>query len=369
MPAQAFKFQGPPPLSPKFEDYQKYFNLGSKDGHQQDSFTRRVQHLYNNLEGKGAIRDGVRYAEDAVLKQPGGIPDAVQSSLLKTTLRADSSAGVIYGLLREEAKKIDAGWNKVRDAKANTAAIESHLGKSARKLEGALKGKGSANIPSQMGGIIAAVKKIEDSVRLMDDASEHIAQTRNGVTVLLPHITKAAQWHADSHKAAGGRDGTNPTQLALNNLAGSVSSATGLGEKIFAVMDQIHNDSREKLLAAAKTDAKLQAASAAVKKAIKSGKPFDKAAAAQSVALASQAANKGAGAGAGCAACAAKAAAKAFGSKDEAGELPKLQPFIPRVTLGKTALGIAADGERRVPKGTKLGRKLKFGNIGLFDGR
>lgn len=368
-PAAAYKFQAPPPLSHKSEDYEKYFNLSFKDGHQQDSFTRRVQHLYNNLEGKGAIRDGLRHAEDAVLEQPGGRPDSVQSSLLGATVRADSAAALIYGLLREEAKKVDKGWNKVRDAKADTETIESTLAKTARALEAALQAGEGADAPSQMGGIIAAVKKIEDSVRLMDEAGEHVAQTRKGVTALLPHIDEAARWHAGSHKAAGGNAGNNPTEAALRNLAGAVQSATELGEKAFAVMGQIQGDSREKLLAAAKTDAVVQQAAAAVDKAAASGSEFDKRSAAKIVAEASAAAAKGGGAKAGCAACGAKSASRAFGSKNEAEKLPELRSFIPRVALGNSAAAITADGGRKVRSEGKMERKLSFGNTGLFDGR
>jgi hypothetical protein len=369
-PAEAYRFQAPPPLSPKLGDYEKYFNLGFVDGHQQDTFTRRVQFLYNNLEGKGAIRDGIRNAENAILLQPGGQPDPVQSSLLRATVGADSAAGVIYELLRIEARKVDAGWNKVRDAKAATIAIESDLGKSARNLEKALRQGSPPDIPSQQSAILSAIEAIKDSVRLMDEAGKQVALTRGGVTELLPRVTTAARWHADSHKAAGGNPGTNPTETALNNLAGAVRSATGLGEKVYAVMGQIQDDSRQKLLAAAKADALVQTAAAAVRKAAATGTPADRKAAARVVAAASEAAHKGAGAKAGCAACAAKAAARAFGSKDEAESLPELRPFTPRVDLGKSAFAITADGERKVNRGNgKLRRRLKFGRVDGFDGR
>lgn len=367
-PASAYKFQGPPPLSHKVEEYEKYFNLGFVDGHQQDSFARRVQNLYNNLEGKGAIRDGVRYAEDAILEQPGGRPDAVQSSLLTSTLRADTAAGIIYDLLRHEAVKVDKAWNKVRDVKADTVMIESALGKNASALERALQAGENANITSQRGAIYAAVEKIADSVRLMEDAGKQVRLTRHGVSKLLPHVTTAARWHADSHKAAGGLPGTNPTEAALNNLASAVHSATGLGEKVYAVMGQVQLDSRKKLIAAALADQELQTAAAAVDKAAESKSPGDKNAAALAVAKASELANKGAGAKAACAACAAKAAARAFGTKDEAQSLPKLSAFTPRVALGETAFAITADGRRKVRAGRKMDRKLKFGNVGLFDG-
>ncbi len=367
-PAFAYKFQEPPPLSQKVEDYEKYFNLGFSDGHQKDSFARRVQFLYNNLEGKGALRDGVRYAEDAILKQPGGRPDSVQSSLLGSTLNADTAAGVIYGLLREEAVKVDKGWNKVRDAKADTVMIESSLGKNASALERALEAGKNSNIASQKNGIYAAAEKIADSVRLMEEAGEHVSRTRHGVAQLLPHVTTAARWHADSHKAVGGVPGSNPTEAALKNLEGAVRSAAGLGEKVYAVMGQIQIDSRKKLVAAAKADEELQKAAIAVNKAAASKSPFDKKTAALAVAKASELANKGAGAKAGCAACAAKAAARAFGTKDEAQGLPELRPFVPRVALGETSLGITADGSRKVRSGKKMDRKLKFGNVGLFDG-
>ena len=356
---RAYQFQSPPALSPKAEDYDKYFNLGSVDGHQRDSFTRRIQRVFNNLAGSGAIRDGIRSAEDAVLEQPGGRPDPVQSALLKATLGADSAGAILYELLRLEALKVDKAWNNIRDAKASTAAIEVDLGKESRKLQKALQGGDLGDIPSQMGAIRGAIQKIEDSVRLMEEADKHVGLTRRGVTELLPRVDEAARWHADSHRAAGGRNGSNPTHAALRNLSGSVNDAAGLGEKVYAVMGQIQTNSHKALINAAEADEKVQKAAALVRAALASGDEGDKKTAAEAVSVASAAASKGAASGSGCAACAAKAAARAFGTKDEASGLRELGPFTPRVSLGESALGVAADGARKVRGSKSLNRSLK----------
>lgn len=358
-PVRAYQFTAPPPLSPKAEDYDKYFNLGSVDGTQSDSFTRKVQRVYNNLEGSGAIRDGIRHAEDAVLEQPGGRPDPVQSALLKATLGADSAGAILYELLRLEALKVDKAWNDIRDAKAATAVIEVNLGKESRALEKALQSGGAPDTPSQQGAILAAVKKIDDSVRLMDEATKHVGLTRRGVTELLPRVDEAARWHADSFKAAGGQNAANPTEAALRNLSSSVNDAAGLGEKVYAVMGQIQLNSRKALVNAADADKKIQKASSAVRAAIASGDEGDKKAAAEAVQAASEAAAKGANSGSGCAACAAKAAARAFGTKDEAAGLPEIGPFTPRVSLGQSALGVAADGARKVRRSESLDRRIR----------
>jgi hypothetical protein len=348
-----------PPLSPKSDDYARFFQVSLKDGHQGDSFVRRVQRLYNHIEGPGAIREGMRGQEKAILGQPGGNPDPAQSKLHSVTLQADAAVSDIYRFLREDALFVQEAWNTVRDAKAQTAQAEFLLNKDAEALAQALL-QGQPFQPGDS-GIGGALETLEESARLMEAGAERLGFTGAQMAALLPFIGEAAQWHADSHRAVGGF-GNNPTEAALRDAATSANSATELGGKVFAVMEQIQRDTQEKILAGKETENLIKQAATLVNAALEDPTQYPEAE--DAVVVAAAAAKKGAGAHAGCAACAAKAAARAFGSKREAAGLPELAEFQTEITLGEEALAITADGQSQVSSRGLKRLKLEMPSLG-----
>lgn len=171
----------PPPLAVPTEEGAKRFNLGRRDGEPADSFAKALKHLYYNLAGEGAIRDGIAHQEKAILAQTGGRPDPAQAAVYAAVLRCDKAMSRLYRALRGVALALEEGDGEARHAR----------------------------ISSGMAGAEALLRTIPV---LVEDAG---------------------RWHAAAYRAAGGAGPADLTTQALGN--GAASARTAMEEARAAV--------------------------------------------------------------------------------------------------------------------------------------
>lgn len=166
-------FAAPPTLNLPPEEGEKRFNLSRREGEPADSFARALKHLYYNLAGEGAIRDGIAHQEKAILAQAGGRPDPAQGAVYAAILRCDASLARLYRVLRGVALALEK-----EDTEARRAEISS--------------------------GMSEAEALLRPLSSLVEDAG---------------------RWHAAAYRAAGGSGPADLTGQALGNGAASAAAA------------------------------------------------------------------------------------------------------------------------------------------------